>query len=215
MVANSVPDMSILNSFEELAKSDSNYDVLLHDEISLQGLVLLLSNEDHSIVSMVLRIFSALRDRDGAKPILQTLLGLKEQLEVVVASHGSSTVEEHKEITHAANALLQSLKKEVSVQNRQFSPGFRPRNIVLRLYGISSESDVELVRERLLKVRGVVSVTFQVAKRRAIVCAVPNLDPALLVSAVRSAEQANTVREEPQPSDIPIQARIVRKRSQL
>ncbi|TPP61036.1 hypothetical protein FGIG_08954 [Fasciola gigantica] len=126
-------DVNVLLSFKELAEDDVNCQVLLKDEISLQGLVLLLSNEDLSVVSTVLEI------------------------------------------------------------------------------------GVELVRERLLQVRGVVSVTFQLAKRRAIVCVVPDLDPTVLVAAVRSVEQADSARKDSAHCwpEAPIQARIVRKRSQL
>lgn len=50
------------------------------------------------------------------------------------------------------------------------------------------QDKVEWVRSRLLNVRGVVSVTFQLEKNRAIVCTVHGLNPELLVSAVNEKD---------------------------
>lgn len=212
-------DTHVLQTFKELATDDVKYQVLLKDEISLQGLVLLLSNEDWSIVSTVLEIFSSLFERSSAKSALESLMGLKEQLNSVVQSADSSEADEWKTIAHSAGLLLRGLSRDRNSElpDAVCSPAFRPRNVVLRLYGVCSDDVVELVRERLLQVRGVVSVTFQLTKRRAVVCVVPDLDPALLVAAVRSVEHTNSGWEDDKhcSSDVPIQARILRKRSQL
>ncbi|THD22763.1 Armadillo repeat-containing protein 1 [Fasciola hepatica] len=224
-------DVNVLLSFKELAEDDVNCQVLLkvsrntvvhfrtQDEISLQGLVLLLSNEDLSVVSTVLEIFSSLFERSGAKSVLRSLVGLKEQLNCVVKSVSSSMTDEWKTIAYTADSLLRNLSGDhnSASSDPQCPPAFRPRNVILRLYGVSSDIGVELVRERLLQVRGVVSVTFQLAKRRAIVCVVPDLDPTVLVAAVRSVEQVDSARKDSAHCwpEAPIQARIVRKRSQL
>lgn len=58
--------------------------------------------------------------------------------------------------------------------------------VSLRIEGLCSESDRELCKEKLLSVRGVISFTFDIERRRCVVRVKSDLSPRVLIQAIKS-----------------------------
>ncbi|CAL8088474.1 unnamed protein product [Calicophoron daubneyi] len=229
-------DLNTLNDLKLLAEDPENHRALLEDRPSLQGLVLLLSNSNEDVVALALETLALLSDKPGGLRVLRSLLGLSQQLSYLINVDPTN----HKK-SRTIKKLAESLSNSLSVAPKEAnpakkgvcrdafnpnSPNFRPKSVILRLYGVSNETDLEVVRSRLLRVRGVVSVTFQLHKNRVLVCTVPDLDPQVLVREVRGSAESgrssfgsnNNNESEPElsgASELGIRARILRKKSHL
>ncbi|CAH8599789.1 unnamed protein product [Heterobilharzia americana] len=188
--------LEALEELKKLAEDDSKYVALIKDATTLQGLVLLLSNKSTSVVSLVLTVLKLIAFRPGGKAALQSLIGLNEQLTGLVRPASCDNKEKLSPISRDAEELLSlfsPLRTEdssqagaVKCQAEKPPSSFRPKNVILQLKGLTSEDDIEIVCSKLLKVRGVVSITFQLHKHRVLVCTIPSLDPECLVRAVSS-----------------------------
>ncbi|CAH8556766.1 unnamed protein product [Schistosoma turkestanicum] len=185
-----------LEEIKKLVEDDSKYFAVIKDKTTLQGLVLLLSNKNNVVISLVLQIFKIVSDRPGGNDVLRSLLGLSEQLNELI----KATVPYDGEAAHSFSANAEELLSLINCPNKHDQPNpiktnpeksrpmSRPKNVVLQLRGIKSEDDIEVVCSKLLKVRGVVSITFQLHKHRVLVCTVPSLDPECLIHAVSSVQ---------------------------
>ncbi|CAH8861536.1 unnamed protein product [Trichobilharzia szidati] len=188
--------LETLEELIKLAEDDSKYCILLQDVTTLQGLVLLLSNKKASVVSLALQVLRLLVNRPGGKDVLHSLVGLNEQLKGLAKPTACSDSEGFKSVVADAKELLSIISRHGTETSQtraakcnleKSQSGLRPKNVVLQLKGLTSEDDVEIVCSKLLKVRGVVSITFQLHKHRVLVCTIPSLDPECLVRAVSSA----------------------------
>ncbi|XP_018652662.1 hypothetical protein Smp_069760 [Schistosoma mansoni] len=212
-----------LEEVKKLAEDDSKYVALINDKTTLHGLVLLLSNKNNTIVSSVLETLKIISGRPGGNDTLQSLLGLNEQLNELIKSTESGGSVAAQSISRSAEELLALL----NCSNRQGPPRpiktnpekshrtFRPKNVVLQLRGITDEDDIEIVCAKLLKIRGVVSITFQFQKHRVIVCTVPSLDPECLIHAVSSVKNNSGQSNDTCQTDLTrptITAQIVKKK---
>ncbi|CAH8592516.1 unnamed protein product [Schistosoma guineensis] len=185
-----------LEEVKKLAKDDSKYVALINDKTTLQGLVLLLSNKNNSVISIVLQTLKIISGQPGGIDALQSLLGLREQLNELIKPNKSSGNEASQPFSRNAEELLSLLNcsnrqgppRPIKTNPEKSHPTFRPKNVVLQLRGITDEDDIETVCSKLLKIRGVISITFQLQKHRVLVCTVPSLDPECLLHAVSSVK---------------------------
>ncbi|KER24695.1 hypothetical protein T265_07697 [Opisthorchis viverrini] len=211
-------ELSTLQAFKSLAEDGVGYSTLLQDRSCLQGLVVLLSNPNPEVVITILQTLCQLCRRPGGPSVLKTLLGLSDQLQGLLKKDFAQTTENQMQLIIQLARDVYNSAFGVRTTTNVNSPNSRPKNVVLRLYGVHSEDDAEVVRSQLLKVRGVVSITFQLQKHRVIVCTVPQLDPECLVRAVRAAQRhqpssTDSPLDHPHPAVDEIKARIVRKRT--
>ncbi|CAH8612490.1 unnamed protein product [Schistosoma rodhaini] len=215
--------IEVLEEVKKLAGDDSKYVALINDKTTLQGLVLLLSNKNNTVISSVLETLKIISGRPGGNDALQSLLGLNEQLNELIKSTKSGGSVAAQSISRSAEELLALLNSS----NRQGPPRpiktnlekshrtLRPKNVVLQLRGITDEDDIEIVCAKLLKIRGVVSITFQLQKHRVIVCTVPSLDPECLIHAVSSVKDNSGRSNDTCQTDLTcptITAQIVKKK---
>ncbi|KAF5394129.1 hypothetical protein PHET_12195 [Paragonimus heterotremus] len=224
-------DLESVLDLKVLAEDSYKCDTLLRDRTTLEGLVLLLSNSNKELVFLILQVLLTLSGRPKGPITLKSLIGLDEQLHRLINSDRPQPTKDAQSIEEIAKKVCASV---FGVQQAKVSgcgaadsslgrSPIQPKNVILRLYGIRDEADVDAVRSQLLQVRGVVSVTFQMHKQRVIVCAVANLNPERLVHAVRairpqkpptrSASSGDQEIVEPgRLSENEIRARIIRKR---
>ncbi|TNN15051.1 Armadillo repeat-containing protein [Schistosoma japonicum] len=186
--------LQALKDIKKLAEDDSRYTALMKDKTTLQGLVLLLSNKNKSIVSLVLQILIIIRRRPGGDDVLRSLLGLSEQLNDLKKSTNSIDNEDDRLISNSAEELLslfncstkQNSPKPIKANPEKPHSISRPKSVILQLRGLTSEDDIEIICSKLLKIRGVVSITFQLHRHRVLVCTIPSLDPDCLIQAISS-----------------------------
>ncbi|CAH8644834.1 unnamed protein product [Dicrocoelium dendriticum] len=208
-------EVEALIGFKDLAENDTKYASLLHDSTCLHGLVLLLSNNNHEIVLHVLQILLTLSKRPRGSSILSRVLvqvANEEDVIVTLAKHLYEQVFVTRDDRLKNKEMLEPMTH------------LKPKTVALRLYGVQHDTDIEAIRHALLRIRGVVSITFQLHKNRVIVCTVPDLNPEVLLQAVRSASSfhdgADTARdsafsETDQSFGKGVKAKIIRKRSEI
>ncbi|KAF8566673.1 hypothetical protein P879_08896 [Paragonimus westermani] len=226
-------DLETVLDLKVLAEDSYKCDTLLQDRTSLEGLVLLLSNSNKELVFLILQVFLTISERPKGPTILKSLIGLDEQLHRLISSDRSQFIKDAQSIDEIAKEVYKSVfgvqQAKVpgcgAAHNSLGRSPIQPKNVILRLYGIRDETDINTVRSQLLQVRGVVSVTFQMHKQRVIVCTVADLNPERLVYAVRairsqqpstcpvnSGDQGNV--EPCRISEDEIRARIIRRRTE-
>ncbi|KAK4468146.1 hypothetical protein MN116_008311 [Schistosoma mekongi] len=218
--------LEALEDIKKLAEDDSKCAALLKDKTTLQGLVILLSNKNKSVVSLVLQILNVIHCRPGGDDVLRSLLGLNEQLNELKKATDSIDNEDARLISNSAEALLslfncsskQSSPKLIKANAEKPHPVSKPKSVILQLRGLTSEDEIEMICSKLLKIRGVVSITFQLHRHRAIVCTIPSLDPNCLIHAVSSvnnnSDQSNGLHRT--NSNHPtITAQIVKKKHRV
>ncbi|TNN15050.1 putative protin putative armadillo repeat containing 1, partial [Schistosoma japonicum] len=119
----------------------------MKDKTTLQGLVLLLSNKNKSIVSLVLQILIIIRRRPGGDDVLRSLLGLSEQLNDLKKSTNSIDNEDDRLISNSAEELLslfncstkQNSPKPIKANPEKPHSISRPKSVILQLRGLTSE----------------------------------------------------------------------------
>lgn len=222
-------EVEALIGFKDLAENDTKYASLLHDSTCLHGLVLLLSNNNHEIVLHVLQILLTLSKRPRGSSILSRVLGLSEQLNSLMNRTTVQVANEEDVIVTLAKHLYEQVfvTRDDRLKNKEMlepMTHLKPKTVALRLYGVQHDTDIEAIRHALLRIRGVVSITFQLHKNRVIVCTVPDLNSEVLLQAVRSASSfhdgADTARdsafsETDQSFGKGVKAKIIRKRSEI
>nr|AAW25464.1 SJCHGC09351 protein [Schistosoma japonicum] len=143
--------LQALEDIKKLAEDDSRYTALMkplsQDKTTLQGLVLLLSNKNKSIVSLVLQILIIIRRRPGGDDVLRSLLGLSEQLNDLKKSTNSIDNEDKRLISNSAEELLslfncstkQNSPKPIKANPEKAHFISRPKSVILQLRGLTSE----------------------------------------------------------------------------
>ncbi|KAF7233809.1 hypothetical protein EG68_10999 [Paragonimus skrjabini miyazakii] len=226
-------DLETVLNLKVLAEDSYKCDTLLRDRTTLEGLVLLLSNSNKELVFLILQVLLTLSGRPKGPTTLKGLIGLDEQLHRLISSDRPQPTKDAQSVEEIAKKVFTSVfdvqQAKVSgcgaTHNSLGRSPIQPTNVILRLYGIRDEADVDAVRSQLLQVRGVVSVTFQMHKQRVIVCAVTDLNPERLVHAVRAIrpQQLPTcptnsgnqeIMKPGRLSENEIRARIIRRRTE-
>ncbi|KAH9523763.1 Armadillo repeat-containing protein 1 [Bulinus truncatus] len=175
--------------------------VLAKDSTCVGGLIIVLSNTNQEVVKEALQTLLLLSECTEARPVLKNHVGMMDQLESIiynskkeetlsglagslytklsetsdVSSHSLrdiSNVSRHS--SNARNQSIQSLSKDNS----------KAKSIILQVKGFHDKSDRDLCARLLLKVKGVISITFDLVKKRCILRTKFDVKPETLISAI-------------------------------
>ncbi|VDK32936.1 unnamed protein product [Dibothriocephalus latus] len=142
-----------------------------------------MSNESDTMVMDILNIFLMLVKKPGGISSLRKLYGLDAQLKYL-----SEAVTRDPRIGHVSSSLLRILftkKPEESKISPKKLDYRRPKSIIVQLVGNVTETDLKLIESQIVRLRGVISVTFQLHKCRVVVFAQNHVDPELILTKVR------------------------------
>ncbi|VDO03729.1 unnamed protein product [Rodentolepis nana] len=176
---------ALVKAFKDIALDKDRRASLLADATSLGGLVLLLTKENLSTTCDVLEIFSALIDCENGSVILSRLIGLNESLIMLKSDKNlplalSRLASDIFDVINFKKPNLESFKSARSRSKRQ------SYNVIIQLMGNLVMSDVKMIEEQLLSVKGIISITFQLNKLRVIVMALTTVSKELILSKVNS-----------------------------
>uniref|UniRef100_A0A3Q3FHV0 Armadillo repeat-containing protein 1 n=1 Tax=Labrus bergylta TaxID=56723 RepID=A0A3Q3FHV0_9LABR len=200
------PDaLAVVNQLRDLAADPMNRRAIVQDQGCLPGLILFLDNPNPQVVILVPSPGSLLPPPPPPPPLhladsnrekLKGELGMMLSLQNVVQK--STTPGETKLLASEIYELLQasgssdSETAEETVSSRRKAQFFlgssnkRAKTVVLHIDGLDDSSRRSLCEEALLKIRGVISFTFQMTVKRCIVRIRSDLKAEALASAIAS-----------------------------
>ncbi|KAM6989473.1 armadillo repeat-containing protein 1-like [Tautogolabrus adspersus] len=193
------PDaLAVVNQLRDLAADPMNRRAIVQDQGCLPGLILFLDNPNPQVVYSALLAIRYLAECRANREKLKGELGMMLSLQNVVQK--STTPGETKLLASEIYELLQasgsadSETAEETVSSRRKAQFFlgssnkRAKTVILHIDGLDDSSRRSLCEEALLKIRGVISFTFQMTIKRCIVRIRSDLKAEALASAIASTQ---------------------------
>ncbi|XP_071347841.1 armadillo repeat-containing protein 1-like [Trachinotus anak] len=193
------PDaLAVVNQLRDLAADPMNRRAIVQDQGCLPGLILFLDHPNPQVVYSALLAIRYLAECRANREKLKGELGMMLSLQNVVQK--STTPGETKLLASEIYELLQassgadSEPAEEAVSSRRKAQFFlgssnkRAKTVVLHIDGLDDSSRRSLCEEALLKIRGVISFTFQMPVKRCIVRIRSDLKAEALALAIASTQ---------------------------
>ncbi|KAF1383156.1 hypothetical protein PFLUV_G00128370 [Perca fluviatilis] len=191
------PDaLAVVNQLRDLAADPMNRRAIVQDQGCLPGLILFLDNPNPQVVYSALLAIRYLAECRANREKLKGELGMMLSLQNVMQK--STTPGETKLLASEIYELLQAFgsdgaeQAETSVSSRRKAQFFlgssnkRAKTVILHIQGLDDSSRRSLCEDALLKIRGVISFTFQMTVKRCIVRIRSDLKAEALASAIAS-----------------------------
>ncbi|XP_029352627.1 armadillo repeat containing 1, like [Echeneis naucrates] len=186
--------LSVVSQLRDLASEPQNRDVIVQDQGCLPGLVLFLDHRDPEVLLATLQTLRYLADLPPNIPTMKNELGMMVSLENLIVRHGLSV-----DITALAQEVYDILcakpapytpERERRKKSQFFinSSNKKAKSVTLHIHGLDSTDQRGLCEEALLKVRGVISFTFQMASKRCTVRIRSDLPTESLASAIAATK---------------------------
>uniref|UniRef100_A0A3P9MEF1 Armadillo repeat-containing protein 1 n=1 Tax=Oryzias latipes TaxID=8090 RepID=A0A3P9MEF1_ORYLA len=193
------PDaLAVVNQLRDLAADPMNRQAIVQDQGCLPGLILFLDHPNPQVVYSALLAIRYLAECRANREKLRGELGMMLSLQNIMQK--STTPGETKLLASEIYELLQAASATDSepagaaVSSRRKAQFFlgssnkRAKTVVLQIDGLDDSSRRSLCEEALLKIRGVISFTFQMAVKRCIVRIRSDLKAEALGSAIASTQ---------------------------
>uniref|UniRef100_A0A8B9P1V7 Armadillo repeat-containing protein 1 n=1 Tax=Apteryx owenii TaxID=8824 RepID=A0A8B9P1V7_APTOW len=186
------PDaLSVVNQLRDLAADPLNRRAIVQDQGCLPGLILFLDHPNPPVVHSALLALRYLAECRANREKMKSELGMMLSLQNVIQK--TTTPGETKLLASEVYDILQSSNmsdmdnmNEMNYRRRkaQFflgSTNKRAKTVVLHIDGLDDSSRRNLCEEALLKIKGVISFTFQMAVQRCVVRIRSDLKAEMLV----------------------------------
>uniref|UniRef100_A0A674GB26 Armadillo repeat-containing protein 1 n=1 Tax=Taeniopygia guttata TaxID=59729 RepID=A0A674GB26_TAEGU len=186
------PDaLSVVNQLRDLAADPLNRRAIVQDQGCLPGLILFLDHPNPQVVHSALLALRYLAECRVNREKMKSELGMMLSLQNVIQK--TTTPGETKLLASEVYDILQSSNmsdmdnvNEMNYRRRkaQFflgSTNKRAKTVVLHIDGLDDSSRRNLCEEALLKIKGVISFTFQMAVQRCVVRIRSDLKAEMLV----------------------------------
>ncbi|XP_036378334.1 armadillo repeat-containing protein 1 [Megalops cyprinoides] len=190
------PDaLAVVNQLRDLAADPLNRRAIVQDQGCLPGLILFLDHPNPQVVYSALLALRYLAECRANREKMKGELGMMLSLQTVMQK--STTPGETKLLASEIYEILQASSNAESEQGAscrrkaQFFLGTnnkRAKTVVLHIDGLDDPSRRSLCEEALLKIRGVISFTFQMAVKRCVVRIRSDLKAEALGTAIASTK---------------------------
>ncbi|CAH1233911.1 ARMC1 [Branchiostoma lanceolatum] len=198
--------LQVVQQLHDIAKQPQGHDLITQDPSLLSGLVLFLDIQQHEepVVCASLQVLELLAHKPSCRPIMHQQLGMKESLQHICSSIRDTAAQA------SAQSVFQLLYK---AEQKSKTPGSglkdtynstrssnsnnirkkvcflgaankKSKTITLQIKGLTDQHRRELCVSQLLKVKGVISFTFNMPLKRCILRARPDLKAESLVATV-------------------------------
>ncbi|NP_001316212.1 armadillo repeat containing 1, like [Ictalurus punctatus] len=190
--------MSVVTQLRDLASEPQNREAIAKDQGCLPGLVLFLDHKDPQVVFATLQTLRYLAESSQNIVSMKNELGMMVSLETLMENCGLSTdiTDLAKEVYEilSAPARTETLRTPVQPMRRnkpQFfinSSNKKAKTVTLHIQGLDGTDQRGVCEEALLKVKGVISFTFQMAMKRCTVRVRADLSTESLASAIAATK---------------------------
>ncbi|XP_061821355.1 armadillo repeat-containing protein 1 [Nerophis lumbriciformis] len=191
--------LTVVNQLRDLAADPLNRRAIVEDQGCLPGLILFLDHPNPQVVYSALLAVRYLAECRANREKMKSELGMMLSLQNVMQK--STSPGETKLLASEIYEILQSAGKEEAEQaeaaaascrrKAQFFLGSnnkRAKTVVLHIDGLDDSTRRSLCEEALLKIRGVISFTFQMAVKRCVVRIRSDLKADALGTAINSTK---------------------------
>lgn len=191
--------LTVVNQLRDLAADPLNRRAIVEDQGCLPGLILFLDHPNPQVVYSALLAVRYLAECRANREKMKGELGMMLSLQNVMQK--STSPGETKLLASEIYEILQSAGKEEAEQaeaaaascrrKAQFflgSTNKRAKTVVLHIDGLDDSTRRSLCEEALLKIRGVISFTFQMAVKRCVVRIRSDLQAEALGTAINSTK---------------------------
>ncbi|XP_040282984.1 armadillo repeat-containing protein 1-like isoform X1 [Bufo bufo] len=182
--------VSVVTHLRNLASEPQNRASIVRDRSCLAGLILFLSHQEARVVEAALQTIHYLCENPHHCEIMRSELGMMVSLENIRNSDLNNHIKLlahriHKSLSVPSHVHTPETKtKQHNLQFFISSANKRAKTITLHIHGLDDLERKSLCEEALLKVKGVISFTFQIAIRRCTVRVKPDLATECLTSAI-------------------------------
>ncbi|XP_029984296.1 armadillo repeat containing 1, like [Sphaeramia orbicularis] len=188
--------LSVVSQLRDLASEPQNREVIVQDQGCLPGLVLFLDHQSPEVLLATLQTLRYLAELSPNIPTMKNELGMMVSLENLMARDGLSV-----DITSLAQEVYDILRAPINPvprtpeRERRKKPQFflnstnkKAKSVTLHIQGLDSTEQRSMCEEALLKVKGVISFTFQMASKRCTVRIRSDLPTESLASAIAATK---------------------------
>ncbi|XP_038047406.1 armadillo repeat-containing protein 1-like [Patiria miniata] len=196
---------AVVRQLRQLASDQKNREAIVKDQGCLPGLVLFLDNDDVSVVVTALETLQLLADCPSNRPIMKKELGMLISLQDIMdkSKYGVRAQNLARDIYGTLTTPPSPSPLKETQNTTQHKPSTKPKDnkafflgsnnkkgkvVMLQLNGLNDQAQRKACEEELLKVKGVISFTFDLFKKRCILRTKAELRPELLVAAVARTE---------------------------
>ncbi|XP_060749799.1 armadillo repeat containing 1, like isoform X2 [Tachysurus vachellii] len=190
--------MSVVTQLRDLASEPQNREAIAKDEGCLPGLVLFLDHKDPQVVFATLQTLRYLAESSQNINSMKNELGMMVSLETLMERSELNTdiADLAKEVYEVLSAPERTETLTTPVQPmRRNKPQFfinssnkKAKTITLHIQGLEGTDQRGVCEEALLKVKGVISFTFQMAMKRCTVRVRADLSTESLASAIAATK---------------------------
>uniref|UniRef100_A0A3B5AEK3 Armadillo repeat-containing protein 1 n=1 Tax=Stegastes partitus TaxID=144197 RepID=A0A3B5AEK3_9TELE len=185
--------LSVVSQLRDLASEPQNREVIVQDQGCLPGLVLFLDHQNPDVLFATLQTLRYLAELPPNIPTMKNELGMMVSLENLMGLSVDITAlaQEVYDILNApANPPPRSPERQRRKKSQFFinSTNKKAKSITLHIRGLDSSDQRGLCEEALLKVRGVISFTFQMASKRCTVRIRSDLPTESLATAIAATK---------------------------
>lgn len=194
---NGEPDaLAVVNQLQDLAADPLNRRAIVQDQGCLPGLILFLDHPNPQVVYSALLALRYLAECRSNREKMRSELGMMLSLQNV--THKTTTPGETKNLANEVYEILQSSSSEedhTDYNSHRRKPQFflgstnkRAKTVTLQIDGLDDSSRRSICEEALLKIKGVISFTFQMTVKRCIVRIRSDLKAEALTSAIAATK---------------------------
>ncbi|XP_059213022.1 armadillo repeat containing 1, like [Centropristis striata] len=188
--------LSVVSQLRDLASEPQNRAVIVQDQGCLPGLVLFLDHQNPDVLLATLQTLRYLAELPPNIPIMKNELGMMVSLEILMGREGLSVdiTGLAKEVFGILNAPANPVTRTIEMERKKKSQFFinstnkKAKSVTLHIQGLDSTDQRGLCEEALLKVKGVISFTFQMASKRCTVRIRSDLSTESLASAIAATK---------------------------
>ncbi|KAM7395521.1 hypothetical protein PAMA_007003 [Pampus argenteus] len=188
--------LSVVSQLRDLASEPQNREVIVQDQGCLPGLVLFLDHQNPEVLLATLQTLRYLAEFPPNIPTMKNELGMMVSLENLMTREGVSVditalaQEVYNILCTPAAPVHRTLQRERRKKSQFFinSSNKKAKSVTLHIQGLDSTDQRGLCEEALLKVRGVISFTFQMASKRCTVRIRSDLPTESLASAIAATK---------------------------
>jgi len=192
----------VVNHLHSLAEKEENRETIVKDQGCLPGLVLFLDNDNKEAVLLVLKTLHLLAEHAPNRKIMFNEVGMIPSIRKIMNDE-DEIYKDDVEIKKLASSLYNKLQPPISRVSRQqrihtvaptqqkFFVGAsnkKAKTITLQIEGLHDDATRKICEENLLSVKGVVSFTFNMTKKRCTVRVTPVVSPEMLCTAIEKTK---------------------------
>ncbi|XP_066528593.1 armadillo repeat containing 1, like [Hoplias malabaricus] len=186
--------LSVVSQLRDLASEPQNREAIVQDQGCLPGLVLFLDHKDPQVVFATLQTLRYLAESSQNTDTMKNELGMMVTLESLMENNAMSgdITDLAKEVHEVLSGPKTFKTPEPQRRNKhQFfinSSNKKAKSVTLHIQGLDGMHQRGVCEEALLKVKGVISFTFQMAMKRCTVRVRADLPTESLASAIAATK---------------------------